>query len=188
MEQGTVGVGRVWKTRRLFRNFILGVGTSVNGQKRGANVEPLAAKDRNTMKLGVIFLIVALASCASAPSEQVDGPATQQQRSAVLGDTVRLALGSSVRIAPSGPTIRFERVVSDSRCPPDVVCVWAGSVRVRLAMADGAGTTASVELESNTPPRTAEIGAYRIELLREVEPGPRASAPYVIRIVVTSIS
>lgn len=139
------------------------------------------------MKPATFLLAFALASCASAPSERVDGPATPHQRSAALGDTVPLALGTSVRIAPSGPTITFERVLSDSRCPPDVVCIWAGSVRVRLAIS-GSGEPAKVELESGTEPRSTDVGAYRIQLLREVEPEPRGSAAYVIRIVVTPVS
>ena len=140
------------------------------------------------MKTVKLLLTIALASCASGPSEQVEGPAAQQARTASLGDTVRLAIGTRVRIAPSGPTIAFERVVSDSRCPPDVMCVWAGSVRARLAVSEGAQSAKVVELESNTEPRTANVGAYRIELLREVEPAPRASTAYVIQIVVTHVS
>ena len=143
---------------------------------------------RRLMKLAELLLSVALASCASAPSEQVEGAATQQQRTAVLGDTVRLAIGTSVRFAPSGPAITFERVVSDSRCPPDVTCVWAGSVRARLAIADNEGSVVVLELESNAAPRAAEVGAYRILLLPEVEPAPRSAATYVIRILVTSRS
>ena len=139
------------------------------------------------MNLVKLLLTCALVSCASAPSERVEGPATPHQRSAALGDTIRLALGTSVRIAPSGPTIAFERVISDSRCPPDVACIWAGSVRVRLAISEG-GEPAKVELESGTEPRSTDVGAYRIRLLREVEPEPRGSAAYAIRIVVTPVS
>lgn len=48
------------------------------------------------------------------------------------GDTSKIAIGSSATI--HGTTIRVLELVEDSRCPVDVQCVWAGTVRVRTSI------------------------------------------------------
>ena len=135
------------------------------------------------MRCAIAVLVAALASCGT-PTK---APATTQPqiRTAANGDTVRLAIGESVRLGSSGPVIAFESVLSDSRCRPDVVCVWAGSVRVRLAISGGAGDRVE-ELESGTNPRFVIVGAHRIELLPEVEPPPGSAGSYVIRLVLSA--
>jgi hypothetical protein len=50
--------------------------------------------------------------------------------------TVTAHLNEEVRIGDL--RVRPLEVVEDSRCPPDVTCVWAGRIRVRVAVS-GAG-------------------------------------------------
>lgn len=73
-----------------------------------------------------------------------------------------LAPSQSVTIAPA-TTLTFERIVNDSRCPAGVQCVWAGEVRIALALASPAGS-ASFEMASMSAPH-ASVQAMAFEWL-----------------------
>ena len=130
------------------------------------------------------LLVAALASCRTTGDIPV--AIESQPRTAEYGDTVTLAIGASVRLAPAGTLVSFDKVLSDSRCRPEMMCVWAGSVRVRLTVSENAGSATAVELESNFDPRSVVVGAYRLRLLPEVEPAPGSPGPYVIRLLISS--
>lgn len=109
---------------------------------------------------GVLLLLAAtLAACAQdAPSQaRSDLPAT-----------LVLEPGVAVPVAGTDLELRLIEIVSDSRCPRDVTCVWAGEVQVRLSVRSG-----------NTPAREHEViagnsvtvGAYQIGVAK-VEPEP----------------
>jgi hypothetical protein len=76
-----------------------------------------------------------------------------------IGET-KSALG--VIVTPSA-------VISDSRCPLDVTCVWAGTVEVKATMKSGLGT--SEQIFTLNEPVTTE--AEEVTLLR-VDPAPKA--------------
>jgi hypothetical protein len=42
--------------------------------------------------------------------------------------------------------IRFAKIVSESRCPSDVVCVWAGTAMVELETCDPEGEVINLEI------------------------------------------
>lgn len=68
-----------------------------------------------------------LAACAP-----VESPASAPANGVVvarLGETVRLG---DVRVRPIA-------VTEDSRCPRDVTCIWAGRLRLRVAISGVAG-------------------------------------------------
>lgn len=73
------------------------------------------------MKALLSFALIALAGCATVPPAQaVEGPV-------VLG---RTAYANGLRVRPIA-------VVEDSRCPANVMCVWAGRLVVRAQIIGG---------------------------------------------------
>lgn len=54
---------------------------------------------------------------------------------------VTLSAGEEAEVAPA-TKLRFDRLVSDSRCPTGVQCIWAGEVRIALALTSPAGVDA----------------------------------------------
>lgn len=86
-------------------------------------------------------------------------------------EDVELAVGQSVNVSlagggPTDLTVTFEAVTGDSRCPSDVVCIWAGDAAVRLRLAGEA--TGDLVLHTPTEtigPRTGSAGRFRVELL-----------------------
>lgn len=99
------------------------------------------------MRTGLMLLM--LAGCAAAPSG-TNAPAepgppvsneVRAQLDAIEGPfqvpgTVTARLGEEVRIGDV--RVRPLELLEDSRCPLDVTCVWAGRVRLKVAVS-GAG-------------------------------------------------
>ncbi|WP_347303857.1 hypothetical protein V5740_04350 [Croceibacterium sp. TMG7-5b_MA50] len=75
------------------------------------------------------------------------------------------------RIGVDGPQLTPLEVLEDSRCPAGEQCVWAGRVRIRVAVHLGAGDR-MVELEQGKPVPVAD-GA--LELV-QVTPAKTAEA------------
>jgi hypothetical protein len=105
-----------------------------------------------------------------------------------LGEQFDIRLGETAYIADTRLSIRVNAVPEDSRCPRDVVCVWAGNARVSLTLRDGSNTDA-VDLNSTLEPRAVTRWGYTVRLV-DVQPVPSAGQPipaqeYVIRLVVT---
>ena len=72
--------------------------------------------------LSRILVAVALAACGR------DGAA------ATLNAPLQLAPGQSALFDAADLEVKFVGIDSDSRCPSDVACVWAGEVIVRLSV------------------------------------------------------
>ncbi|MBA2467252.1 MAG: hypothetical protein H0V46_06585 [Sphingomonas sp.] len=74
------------------------------------------------MKQITLLALVALAACATAPEPDfANGP------TAPLNEIANV----------SGIGVRTLAVIEDSRCPASVQCVWAGRVRIRVAISNG---------------------------------------------------
>jgi hypothetical protein len=65
---------------------------------------------------------------------------------------------------PGGDRLRYVAVTADSRCPPDVRCVWAGEATVAFDVVPAGGMPRRIELVLPRAP-VAEAGAWRIQLL-----------------------
>ena len=102
---------------------------------------------------------------------------------ASFGEPVTLHAGQSAQFA-DGLTIAFNRVVSDSRCPVNVVCIQKGDVVVELA-ASLRGESQIVNLDFDHTPRATVYG-HTVEL-RQVAPAPKAPLPATVDYTVTVV-
>lgn len=92
-----------------------------------------------------------------------------------LPATVTLAPGEARRV--NGIRVRFESVTNDSRCPSDVVCVWAGNAEVVLSAEDAAGSPPiRVVLNSQIEPRVASAHGLSFTLA-SLAPTPVSTQP-----------
>jgi len=80
-------------------------------------------------------------------------------QAALLGQKVE---GLNVALTPL-------EVTEDSRCPADVQCVWAGTVKVRTKIKSGLGE--SIMIFEPNKPITTEVEAIT---LKEIAPAPRS--------------
>ena len=68
-------------------------------------------------------------------------------------------------------TVKFVEIVEDSRCPPDVECVWAGNAKIRITLAKGRKAAKTFELNSALKPDSILFEGYDIRLV-DVRPRP----------------
>ncbi len=98
---------------------------------------------------------------------------------------VEIGLGGSVQLPDQGIGISFDEVVEDSRCPANVVCVWAGEAVIELTVTK-ADTSAVVRLslEPGSPIKSpwvrvtsSQPGSEDISIrLTSLEPYPGSDA------------
>lgn len=121
-----------------------------------------------TMRLAALLLLAVLPSCAAAP-----GPPAAD--SAVTAPAeVTLAVGEAAAVEEL--RIRFDRVVSDSRCPAGVSCVWEGDAELLFIVNDVREVAVQLRLHTSARYATsASYGGYRVELVR-LAPEPESNA------------
>ena len=95
------------------------------------------------------LLIIACAFAFLSGCKQEDIMAS----GAHFGEEIKLVSGNSLQVSPKGtqtkPTEAVSVVIegiSDSRCPKDVTCVWAGKVDVSLILTSADNQKANVSL------------------------------------------
>jgi hypothetical protein len=120
------------------------------------------------------------AACATVDTAVVAEP----------GATFSLPVGRTAVVSGHSARITFNRVTSDSRCPIDVVCVWAGDAPIELTVSrDGSTETRTLSLIA--PKNEVVVGDVRIRFVG-LTPAPKQSEPpatraYVAQLVVTPI-
>jgi hypothetical protein len=112
------------------------------------------------MRVHRAILVLFLAAC---------GHVTPRAMEIIPGEQFTLSVAQTA-VLPGEGLLEFAQVVSDSRCPVDVQCVWAGDAVVALR-ASGANDSASLRLHTGGP-RTAPFGTWELELV-ELRPLPR---------------
>lgn len=71
------------------------------------------------------------------------GPITSDASSAtrtfvaVKGEKKEIPIGSSATFQVNGKAVdvKFEKIIEDSRCPKDVVCIWEGQAKLQFTLA-----------------------------------------------------
>ena len=114
-----------------------------------------------------IWLSCLIAACAGSP---VQSPVQVSP-----GQEFELELRQTAHITGTDLTVRFEAVESDSRCPADVTCVWAGDASVNLRLL-GPGCDTLLRLHTDLEPRRGAGCAIPLEV-RGLQPTPRSIEP-----------
>lgn len=113
--------------------------------------------------------ILLAAACSAGPTS----PTTQQTGK----DDVSIRYGESIVLEGTIFEIGFQALLTESRCPSDVLCVWEGEARIELGLTFGDGPTVPVELDTRGG-RTVTHGGYTITLV-ELDPYPVSTRPCV---------
>jgi hypothetical protein len=88
-------------------------------------------------------------------------------------NTIEMTPGQTLQVGAL--QVRFVSVAGDSRCPIDVLCVWAGDAIVRVELSEPPGTAVPHDLHTlNLQP--AVHGGYQVDLVR-LDPLPRSNEP-----------
>jgi hypothetical protein len=84
----------------------------------------------------------------------------------VFGQSAKeIKLSSNKQIADKSSKLTFKLIaVEDSRCPPDVNCVWAGNAIVKISVAKGKSAAKTFELNTALEPKVISYQGYEITL------------------------
>jgi hypothetical protein len=122
--------------------------------------------------------IISAAACAPVETAVVAEP----------GQAFALPLGQTAAVKGTDVRLTFKDVRTDSRCPVDVQCVWAGEAKIGVVVS-GNGTAEETRVLSLTPADSeARAGSLRIRFVG-LAPVPRqadagTSRAYVAQLVV----
>ncbi|MCI0558257.1 MAG: hypothetical protein MN733_07155 [Nitrososphaera sp.] len=115
------------------------------------------------MVLGLILL-----GCASVPKADVQ---------AQLDEPFILKAGQTAYLQSENILLKFVEVSEDSRCPSDVVCVWAGRVTATVQVQKGSGPLQTLNLTSEGGIEVVEeFNGYEVSLMK-LDPYPKSTAP-----------
>lgn len=145
--------------------------------------EPVSTAERTVSPDGYRTL---LANVSVRLGIVVSGIADVEQVVELLDQRVYLDAVLGETIAAYGVRITPERVLEDSRCPSDVECVWAGTVRLEARLESGLGTAAQV-FTVGTPITTEAEAVTLVSVLPyPLSPGTAISpADYRFRFEIT---
>lgn len=126
-------------------------------------------------KIAVGLGLLALSGCAS--DEAVD-PQNLQIARVGIADEFVLAPGEFRIVEELNVIVIFHGVLNDSRCPPDVTCVWEGDAEVNIGVAppisNGDERLVVLHTNSGRGPDATALGPEHSLRLVELQP---ASAP-----------
>lgn len=122
----------------------------------------------NSWKMVALAAALGAAACASEATQPDQGAGAPQQ--AQVGDTIRLRAGGMARIGTSAVVVAFRRVEADSRCPIDVLCVWAGDAAVRIELTSDRRAWSAATLHSFLDPKTVAFGGFVFRLVEVAPP------------------
>jgi hypothetical protein len=106
-------------------------------------------------RLVVFALALASAACLNI--------GTPLQPTVSFGSPFDLKVGQTA-VAPGGLSIRFDEVASDSRCPINALCAWAGEARIAMTLSKGSGAKTQREWRTNPANYPVSFGDYTIHL------------------------
>lgn len=130
------------------------------------------------------FLILPL-FLACAGQQVIPDP----QKEVPVSVEFRLAAGEVMHVTGTGLTVRFVRLVSDSRCPANVTCIWEGDAEIEVEL-DLRGERSLARLHTHggaQHPTEKSVSGYRVRLVGlgpSPENPPRAESEFVATLVV----
>jgi hypothetical protein len=131
-----------------------------------------------TMKTPVVFFTLLLAMQACSDHTVPCTPRADLWSQAV---TLEIDFARTTCDPNTGFGIRFTKVISDSRCPSDVTCIWAGEGTVMMDVTQDDNVVGSVQLNTNRTPVNTMVNQklYSLKLL-ELNPYPKLSERHEI--------
>lgn len=139
----------------------------------------------------IIAIIISIFGCGESettpnPTDDEDNPAEIR-----LEEKFSLKIDQVVTVNPVNIKVKFLKVTEDSRCPSDVVCIWAGQVSVLLNVNNNGNDIGDVKLTlgQNKDDTVRDVGGYYLKLI-EVKPYPISTkkieqSEYIITLIIS---
>ena len=92
-------------------------------------------------------------------------PVSADPAKVLINKEFSLGIGRSASIDGEKLIIKFKAVLEDSRCPVNVVCVWAGNGKVEFEILDIDGQNKTVTLNTEEEPRVTTLKGHNLKLI-----------------------
>ena len=129
-------------------------------------------------RLPTILAMILLLPAACAVTDNTAKSTADAASPATIDDSrITLGLGQSTALSDGGQ-LSYTSLVNDSRCPPDVQCIWAGDAEIALRWKPVRGSTQDIRLHTNLQggATSARIGDRILTLVSlERGIGPKAA-------------
>ena len=127
--------------------------------------------------VAALVTISALSACASKSNGDPTTPANHDT-GAPLPTEVTLAPGTYADITNANLRVILDNIVSDSRCPTSVLCVWAGAATVNLttSLISADKNLRRVTLSTDAGKDTTSVFGQALRLVR-VDPTLTSTTP-----------
>lgn len=89
-----------------------------------------------------------------------------------LSQEIVLKVDERVIVSGTELAIEFTSVTEDSRCPIDVVCIWAGNGEIELILHTPGSPVTVAKLNTFQEPREISYSGYQIKL-KDLKPYPK---------------
>lgn len=113
----------------------------------------------------ILFAAAAFALGCSSTSTAGNASSGQSASPVALGQTFAMTPGQSVALPDRG-TLRYVGVKSDSRCPPDRRCVWAGDAEATFEWSQAGAAPQTLALHTGFKEKSSKpVGAHTLSLV-----------------------
>jgi hypothetical protein len=116
----------------------------------------------------LVFCLLAATGCDEKAPAGPTGPTVP------INQQFTLAPGEAAVIEGTGLRVQFMRVLGDSRCPADALCIWIGDATVHVRIFEGTATSDYDLHTANSQQSTIEHGGTRVSLV-QLQPYPFSS-------------
>jgi hypothetical protein len=110
----------------------------------------------------LVFCLLAATGCDEKAPGGPTIPVNQQ---------FTLAPGEAASLDRTALRVQFTRVMADSRCAADALCIWVGDATVRVRVFEGSSTRDYDLHTASSEPSTIEHGGMQISLV-QLQPYP----------------
>ena len=129
-------------------------------------------------RLPVLLAMLLLLPAACAATDNTVKPSDDTASPSAIDDS-RVTLGIGQRASLSdGSQLSYTALINDSRCAPDVQCVWAGDAEIALRWKPARGSAQDIRLHTNAQggATSSRMGDRTLTLLSlERGIGPKAT-------------
>lgn len=126
----------------------------------------------------VVASVLALQSCASVEKVIIAEPDV----------AFSLPIGKTAGVSGSPARITFRQVREDSRCPRNVVCIWAGDARIEVTVSREGSPSETALLTLSSPGNEAQAGGLLVRFVSlapyPATPNPSAPRQYVAELLI----
>ena len=99
------------------------------------------------------------------------------QPDAVMGQPFEVRAGTTAEL-PDGIRLRFDSMLSDSRCPIDAICVRAGEAVIAITLSKAGTVAAEFDVQTDPPDRRSAVYSGHSITLTALQPFPRSDRQF----------